>query len=387
MAYCLPIQAWPSHDRGAWASAISRGDVLGMDGLAVDWSTATRRIIIKGYGRWLAWLSEIGQLNCAAPPAARVSPERIVAYVAHLRENNASSTVAARVHQLQEALRVLAPGERNLKLLRGVGSALRALAEPARVKRSHFHAPREMFALGIQIMQRAEFKDTSRSPCNPAVLYRDGLMIALLSSCPIRLRNLLGLKVGQHLLRRGEVYWVVIEEQETKTRRPVEVPLPKALTAAFDRYIERYRPLLLRRSRGSVLEDAQALWISARSSVLSQSAARFRLTTTTRRELGASIGPQRFRDCVAHAIASEEPEHAHIAAVILGHANRATAEHHCVRARTVEAARCYQNFLVDLRRRCLKEERIGDEPSRGRKSRESRQLRTQSAQRLPTRRL
>jgi integrase len=227
-----------------------------------------------------------------------------------------------------------------------------------------------MFALGIRIMRRAEFKSTSRSPCNPAVLYRDGLMIALLSSCPIRLPSVLGMKVGQHLLRRGEVYWVVIEEQ-TKTRRPVEVPLPKALTEAFDRFIGLYRPLLLRRSRGSALEEAQALWISARSRVLSQSAARFRLTTTTKRELGASIGPQLFRDCVAHAIASKESEHAHIAAVILGHATRATAEHHCVRARTVEAARCYQNFLVDLRRRWLNDERIGDEPSRQRKSRES----------------
>ena len=234
---CLPVLAWPEPDQVAWAAAISSGDLLERDGLAAHWSPATRRIIVKGYGRWIAWLTETGQLDSLAPLAARVTPERIAEYVRHLRERNASSTVAARVRDLREALRVMAPGA-DLVWLRRVANVLGALASPARPKRQRMRTPRELFALGIRLMHQAEADEPRRSPRDRAVLYRDGLMIALLSSCPIRLRNLLGMMIGQHLMRRGEVYWVVFQEQETKTRRPIEVPLPQALTAAIDRYIE-----------------------------------------------------------------------------------------------------------------------------------------------------
>jgi len=355
---CLPVQAWPVPDQVAWAAALSSGDLLEPDGLAAHWSAATRRTIAKGYGRWIAWLTDAGQLDSAAPLAARVAPERIAEYVRHLRQRNASSTVAARVRDLREALRVMAPGA-DLVWLRRISNVLGALATPARAKRHRIRTPRELFALGVQLMHRAEADEGRPSPRDRAVLYRDGLMIALLSSCPVRLRNLLGLMIGQHLMRRGEVYWVVFQEDETKTRRPIEVPLPQTLTVAIDRYIEQHRPWLLRRLSDGVLVETQALWISERTNVLSRSAAHSSLTTVTKRELGVSINPHLFRDCVATAIMIEDPEHVRIAAVVLGHTSLATTERYYVQAQAIEAARRYQGFMVELRRQLLKDESGG----------------------------
>ncbi len=355
---CLPVQAWPAPDQVAWAAALASGDLLEPDGLAAHWSAATRRTIAKGYGRWIAWLTETGELDSAAPPVARVTPERIAGYVRHLRERNASSTVAARVLQLREALRVMAPGT-DLTRLRRVVNALRALAMPARPKRQRIRTPRELFALGFRLMHRAEAEEVRRSPRDRAVLYRDGLMIALLSSCPVRLRNLLSMMIGQHLVRRGEVYWVVFQEEETKTRRPIEVPLPQALTAAIDRYIEQHRPWLLRRASDGVLVETDALWISERTNMLKASGTHYCLTTITKRELGVSINPHFFRDCVATAIMIEDPEHAHSAAVVLGHTSLATTERYYVQAQAIEAARRYQGFMVELRRQHLKDESGG----------------------------
>jgi len=355
---CLPVLAWPEPDQVAWAAALSSGDLLERDGLAAHWSAATRRIIVKGYGRWVAWLTETGQLDSAAPLAARVTPERVAGYASYLRQRNASSTVAARVRDLREALRVMAPGT-DLAWLRRVANVLRALAMPARPKRQRIRTPRELFALGIQLMHRAEAKEVLRSSRDRAVLYRDGLMIALLSSCPVRLRNLLGLMIGQHLMCRGDVYWVVFREKETKTKRPIEVPLPQALTAPIDRYIEEHRPWLLRRASDGVRVETPALWISERANVLSRSAAHSSLTTITKRELGVSISPRLFRDCAATAIMIEDPEHAHIAAVVLGHASLATTELYYVQAQAIEASRRYQNFMVELRRQLLKDESGG----------------------------
>jgi integrase/recombinase XerD len=358
VARCLPVLAWPEPDQVAWAAALSSGDLLEPDGLAAHWSPATRRIIVKGYGRWIAWLTETGQLEPLAPLAARVTPERIAEYVHQLRERNASSTVAARVRDLREALRVMAPGA-DFVWLRRVANVLGALATPARPKRQRMRSPRELFALGVQLMQRAEADEVRLSPRDRAVLYRDALMIALLSACPIRLRNLLGLMIGQHLMRRGEAYWVVFQAEETKTRRPIEVPLPQALTAPIDRYIEQHRPCLLRRQSDGVLVATHALWISERANVLSPSAAHCSLTTITKRELGVSINPHLFRDCAATAIMIEDPEHAHIAAIVLGHASLATTARYYVHAQGIEAARRYQDFMVELRRQLLKDESGG----------------------------
>jgi site-specific recombinase XerD len=355
---CIPVQAWPVPDQIAWMAALTSGDLLKPDGLAAHWSAATRGIIVKGYGRWIAWLGDTGQLDPAALPATRVTPERVAEYVGNLRERNASSTVAARVRQLQEALRVMAPGT-DFTRLRRVVRALRALATPARLKRHRIRSPRELFALGAQLMHRAEAEELRRSPRHRAVLYRDGLMIALLSCCSVRLRNLLSLRIGQHVMRRDDVYWIVLQREETKTKRPLEVPLPRALTAAIDRYLEQHRPWLLRRPRKGILVETDALWISDRSSTLSRTAAHYRLTTITKRELGVSINPHLFRDCAATAIMIEDPEHARIAAIVLGHASLATTERYYVQAQVIEAARRYQGFILERRRQLLKSESGG----------------------------
>jgi hypothetical protein len=50
-----------------------------------------------------------------------------------------------------------------------------------------------------------------------ATHYRDGLIIALLISCPMRLKNLTGLVIGQHLVFDGQDYRVKLTAAETKT--------------------------------------------------------------------------------------------------------------------------------------------------------------------------
>jgi integrase len=222
---------------------------------------------------------------------------------------------------------------------------------PACPKRQRIRSPRELFALGIELMQRAEADEPSRSPRDCAVLYRDGLMMALLSSCPLRLRNLLGLMIGQHLMRRGDAYWVVFQAEETKTRRPIEVPLPRALTAAIDRYIEEHRPCCCAVS-------AMVCWLRPRlvdlerANVLSPSAAHSSLTTATlltRRQHQPASLPRLCR----YAIMIEDPEHAHIAAIVLGHASLATTDRYYVHAQASRRPAAIR-FMVELRRQLLK---------------------------------
>src|SRR5207248_11459434 len=81
---CLPVLDWPAPDRRAWDTAHRRGGLLEDDGLAAKWSPDTSMIIAGGYGRFLSFLSGIGDLHAFETPAERITRPRVDAYVGHL---------------------------------------------------------------------------------------------------------------------------------------------------------------------------------------------------------------------------------------------------------------------------------------------------------------
>jgi hypothetical protein len=125
------------------------------DGLAANWAAATSSIIARGYGRYLSFLSEIGDLDPSETPATRVTRPRVEAYVAHLRQRNHSSTVAARALQLTEAMRVMVP-DADCRWLRRVRSRLQRVSTPARDDRARLVPAATVFDLHHDLVRRAE---------------------------------------------------------------------------------------------------------------------------------------------------------------------------------------------------------------------------------------
>ena len=177
---CLPVSDWPVLDRDAWDAARHRGGLLDDDGLAVDWAPATRSIIAGGYGRYLSFLSEIGDLDTSETPATRITRPRVEAYVTHLRQRNHSSTVAARILQLVEAARVMAPGA-DWRWLRRIRSRLRRMSMPARDDRARLVPAATVTELHSDLAQRAD-EAKHLSDCKRALLVRDALMLAVLNA-------------------------------------------------------------------------------------------------------------------------------------------------------------------------------------------------------------
>ena len=98
-----------------------------------------------------------------------------------------------------------------------------------------------------------------------------------------------------------------------KEHEPIEFPMLLVLTQWLDRYIEVYRPLLL---RGRQLGR---LSISIRSTPMPANSIYCRIVETTTRLVGHGLNPHGFRDCVATFIAEQAPEEVRIIARILGH--------------------------------------------------------------------
>jgi integrase len=334
----LPIERWPETDRGSWERLFVRGGPLDEDGLRAGWCEQTRTTHAISYGRWLAFLAAIGELDPEEAPAARLTKERLRAYVEELGRSVGSVTVAGRIDHLSLVARSFDP-EADFDWLIRLCRRLRARARPR--ARPELPRSREVYQAACRLMAGAE---AVRGDVPRALRFRNGLVIAMLTAAPIRLRNLAMIEIGRHLTRRGEEYWLAFESHEMKGRRPFECPLPGPVGDAVDAYLRLHRPALLK-------SPSDRLLISLRGKPIHPVSLCERIRTTTRSILGAAMSPHRFRDMAATSIALEDPENVGLATPLLAHSSPAVTQKHYIRARQRDAARQVGDVVVALRRR------------------------------------
>jgi integrase/recombinase XerD len=75
------------------------------------------------------------------------------------------------------------------------------LRQTSRDKLSRLVRASDLFELGLHLMDTCD--DGPDRPAYVATRYRDGLLVALLIACPIRIKNLGNLVIGQHLVFDG----------------------------------------------------------------------------------------------------------------------------------------------------------------------------------------
>lgn len=345
---CQPFAQWPAADQAAWNDSMRCGDVLDPGGIASGWAAATQTMVVNGYGRWLTWLADQDALDPLSQPATRVTHEQLVAYLADLRITVASFTVSARIEQLGNAMRAMAP-KHDWRWIQRAVDRIRADAVPVRNKRARLQSPDQLVMLGTTLMTKAEDPASGR-PAECAARYRDGLLIALLAQRPMRARNLVSIVCGRHLVRRGAEWWLVFPAVETKTRQELEFPFPAELVPALLRYLEHHRPVLLIRGGRRNNVPVTSLWISKQGTAMGYAAIAHQVRHRTLEAFGRSLSPHMFRDCAATAIAIHAPEQIRMIQPILGHTGMATSERHYNLAGSLEAGRRHGATIKALRR-------------------------------------
>ena len=88
---------------------------------------------------------------------------------------------------------------------------------------------------------------------------------------------------------------------------------------------------------------------SSNESAISPGSVYGRIMALTREAFGHSVHPHLFRDSAATSIACEDPAHVYITKSILGHSTLRTSERHYNHAQSLEATRCYQARILELR--------------------------------------
>lgn len=340
----LKFAAWPKRDCDAWLAACTTSDdLLANVTAAARWRDSSKELHIRCYGMWLNWLRHQGMLDPDQCPGQRVTPTRVLAYLKAQRAlGNTARTLVNHAVSLRHMLEALAPMKDWTWLLPLIRK-LKTAVKPT-VNHSDLPSIKELFDLGITLMDRAE-KGQNGTLKERAIVYRNGLSIAMLASRPLmRRNNLAAIRIGQHLTADGPVYRLQFSGDEMKGRRAKGGPLPVILTDRIERYIALYRLALL----GSKPDTKGALWISGMGRPIVPHALSHEIGRVSQAAFGRRITTHEFRHAAASSIAKEDPAHVGIVTTIVGHADYRTTESYYIFAEEHAAFRRLDAVIARL---------------------------------------
>ena len=152
-----------------------------------------------------------------APPEARIDRSIVAEYVTWRRRSGEVTSLAADLGHLRDALKLICPNTDWSWLLTIIKRI--AVAAPPRAGKYHLVTSDELYLVGIELMDRAvaDAEAAERTNKAHAFQYRDGLIIALLALIPLRSRTLTALRIGQHLVKTGDLWALDIPAADTKT--------------------------------------------------------------------------------------------------------------------------------------------------------------------------
>lgn len=353
----LPLDQWPTTHRVAWLDAHSNSGLFGSRGGAVRWRQHSDDKTRKGYGVWLQWNLWRGVSIVHLQPEALVTRDAVLAYIADLKGINASMTVACRIQELYDAIRVMspsAPDGNDWRWLRNAMKNLHRDAFSSKNKYARLQPADRIEQLGRDLMARAETapgksRRGGLTDLQRALMYRDGLMIALLIRRPLRLGNFCSLKLDESLRIEPDGGMITFGPDQTKSHRPIEAPFPGYLTGCLSRYLDYYRLVLLNASGKAKGIDTDRLWISRDGTELAEISLHNAIRRRTREAFGVPLPPHWFRDASVTTLVRDAPESARLTTSLLGHATPRIGEQHYNQALMIDSARRYADCMQTLR--------------------------------------
>jgi integrase len=342
----MPLSAWPEADRCAWLGALEEDPLApGGPGAAVKWRPSTRRLAEIGYGVWLAWLDRKGCLVADTAPAVRATPDALREFLSDMRWAGLSDhSAATRLVGLAGALGMIAP-DFDARFISRAAGRVRARAKRVSDLEARFRPPEDLLVLGHELMARAD--DPELDELDRALLFRDGLLIALMIHRPLRISNMAAVELDRHLRRTKGGFRLEFEAAEMKSARPFSCVFPKGLNAGLERYLAAFRPQLdARRVAGDV---SSALWLGCRGLPMKPCAVEGVLRRRTRVAFGTALGPHLLRRIVATTVAERSPQNVSEVPIILGHQNLETSERHYIHANAIAAGHRLYDALAARR--------------------------------------
>ena len=343
----LPWRDWPGDLQARWTAAVTpANDVFGNTGRGYHWAEDNKNVTRKRVELFFGFLVSNGLLEARQPLSRYLTEETLRPWIASFGERLSQVTVAGYVRDVHIGLRAMDPTIDDSVIVM-IARRLERRAQPKRDKSGlHFH-PNDIYRAGLDRMDRVQ-RDAYEKEDVRAVQYGDGLAIAIVTATNIRIKNLVGIRIGKELRRDQDGYHLVFAAKHMKSRRAFAADLPASLTPYLETYMGQHRVKLL----GG--QQSDHLFISSYRGPMSRQTMHIRFKGATEKELGIAFGPHRVRDFGVTQIAIDHPEKIGIAPQLLNHAKLRTTQKHYNQAGQLLASRKYNAELARLRREAHK---------------------------------
>ena len=333
----LPVDEWPAADREAWEEACRPGIRLTPGGRASYLAPISRHDFAARYGAFLGFLQRMGRFDEEGALAAQITPSNVEAYIAELKNRVRSVTVWNCIYKLRRAAELLDPTV-DFSWLAEIERDL-ALVMVPRSKFDRVVLSERLVEGGLTLL--AEGKTCSKSAFKFAKDVRNGVLIALLAVCPIRIKNYASLEIGHTFKKIQGSWWITVPPQSTKTGNPEERRVPDFLNRAIGLYLDRARPVLI-----GTKPVSNALWISSRTGrqITTKNLGTL-ISKITVRTIVVDVSPHLFRTAGATTAALYGGDTPHLASAVLGHTDPRVTHEHYNRATSINAAKIYAALI------------------------------------------
>jgi hypothetical protein len=339
-ALSIQFNDWPEGDKARWLAGTRSSGSLTARTYGGRLASASIIKFLEGYARWLGFLQHVGALDPQQSPGARLTYKRVGAYFRELQvRGNRPATIHGRMTELSFALKIIEPGLNFSWLLMPGGTSLEAILPKAR-KPKLLRDPEELLQWGMKKMDTAEALPGLRCP----VAFRDGLLIAIEAIRAPRLRSIASLELGKSIVERDGVGWICFGDDDIRTKRRLQYPLPGWLTS----YVRRYT--FVERTRLLQGKSHDAFWVSINGDPQSAQAIKLRMRVLSGRAFDTAFGIHSNRHNLASSMPYAMPNNPGAGAAILGISAKMVQEHYN-RSAAATAASQFQDFILEERRR------------------------------------
>jgi integrase len=338
----LRIAEWPHAERTAWEAACRPGIRLKGGGAASHLRPVTQNMLAAKNGLFLDFAARSKRLNLHAGPGAHVTPDIVEAFVEELKGRVSSVTVYGTIQKLRRFTQFIAP-KRDLKWLMEIERELFSAMRP-KSKWDRVVLAEVIIEAGLTLIAEAETAK-KLTKLTRARMVRNGLMIALLAYCMIRIKNYAALAIDRSLVKIDKLWWIILTAAETKEKRADERPIEVYLGDLINKYLETYRPIL---ARGQYA--GSALWLAETGQPMAECSVREVITETTRSLLGVPINPHMFRTSGATTAAIHAGDKPHLGSAILHHSHPGPVRENYNRASGISASKAYGSLTRQFRK-------------------------------------
>jgi integrase len=188
----------------------------------------------------------------------------------------------------------------------------------------------------VSLPQRllAEASTMPHAPVRAALKAQLAVAIALLTVAPMRLGNLVRIRLEDNLIRPAgprKPYWLVFPDYDVKNRVKLEFPLDESVTELIETYVFEHRPVLLRGANERWLFPGEAGGFKTPNMFSEQ------ITRAVEAATGLRLTAHQFRHAAAALILQHDPGNYEFVRRVLGHKTVQTTMNFYVGLETTDA--------------------------------------------------